>query len=398
MFKEVVNFLALHCADIEDRHTLIDPVFDEHPNIHNRINFSGDAQTFASRLVRLLRRHGEITPGVQALWHLLLTLREQVGFDQQQKIDSFKVWANKLQTDPDPPHPTIPMLPLIIAVGVITLVGLVALGSQLIAQMTPIITPTAGLVMQLTEPALSTSEAAPSLTPTLVSTPTSTPNETLLPPTLVLPTSQTQTTISQIPTISSSTSSSSGTGSGYLVSGGEALLQLTSVDETMTQLTTIANVVQNNPISNNAPLAPTSTLAPPTQNASDTAVAIEQEITTLIHTEAWAVVYEHTETIDRIFAPDVTIIDRTNNETYHDPADLYDPKFKTYKFCSVSHYGIKISKITENTASATSGSYGDYGFNWQRTCSIHFDNPPGSDIWQFERIDGEWKIVSFSFK
>lgn len=235
------------------------------------------------------------------------------------------------------------------------------------------VTPT--LVLSYMPTDAPTSTLTPTLTSALMATP-STPSPTLLP--------------SSPPDTSS--------GHSYPLPGENALLQLTSVADTMMDLTNVASIVQPYTTSNSTTSLPTSVPAVPTSDLTANAIDLEQEIARVIHAEAWAVVNEDEETINQIFAPDAIILDRTKGETHRDPAAFYRGKFRTYKFCSVSHYGIRDVEISGDRASATSGSSGMYGFNYQSVCSQSFDNPPPADIWEFERIDGEWKIVSFSFK
>lgn len=94
MFQEVASFLHPFFGRESEREALLLNAFYGHEAVLGKINYAGAASEFVPRLIRVLQSYGEITPGTQALWQLLLTVRAQVGSDRQQQIDSFKPWAN----------------------------------------------------------------------------------------------------------------------------------------------------------------------------------------------------------------------------------------------------------------------------------------------------------------
>jgi uncharacterized RDD family membrane protein YckC len=63
-------------------------------NLRNKINFEGSTSDFTVLLVRHLSHYGEVEPGKQALWSILLEAREFVGYDKQQRIDALESVIN----------------------------------------------------------------------------------------------------------------------------------------------------------------------------------------------------------------------------------------------------------------------------------------------------------------
>jgi hypothetical protein len=94
MFNEVVAFLSPFFTHENQREAVLLGAFSNQEPLLRRINYAGAASDFVPRLVRVLQHYGEIAPGTQALWQLLLSLKNQIGFGGQQQIDDFKAWAN----------------------------------------------------------------------------------------------------------------------------------------------------------------------------------------------------------------------------------------------------------------------------------------------------------------
>lgn len=104
MFNEIVNFLAHRYSASDDFERLVTRAFHGHPNLLSRIDLDGSPHEVATRLVNLLRRYGEIETDTQALWHLLLTAKEEFGLDIQAEIDTFESYANHGQRRHSPTH------------------------------------------------------------------------------------------------------------------------------------------------------------------------------------------------------------------------------------------------------------------------------------------------------
>jgi WD40 repeat protein len=109
-YEIVLSLLLPHCNTADERITLVTRAFQDSPQLIAKITYEGSSVEFVMRLVRMLQGHGEVSTGIQAFWQLLLTLREQVGLDQRQRIDDLEPWANQShQVDPLLPsgHQTI---------------------------------------------------------------------------------------------------------------------------------------------------------------------------------------------------------------------------------------------------------------------------------------------------
>lgn len=94
MFKEIVDFITPHVAQQNERTALMLNAFHNEPKLLNQITYEGSAATFVPSVVQRLRVYGTTTDGHQALWQLLLTLKNQVGLDGERAIDRFRDWAN----------------------------------------------------------------------------------------------------------------------------------------------------------------------------------------------------------------------------------------------------------------------------------------------------------------
>jgi hypothetical protein len=100
MFNDIVQFIAHKYPTQSDLQTLVIRAFHDHPNILAKIDLSGSPDQAAIRLVRTLQRYEEISSGTKALWHLLLTAKDDFGFNIQSEIDAFEGYANTAQNAP----------------------------------------------------------------------------------------------------------------------------------------------------------------------------------------------------------------------------------------------------------------------------------------------------------
>jgi hypothetical protein len=94
MFKEVVDLLIPFAIQPGHFRALLINAFNNEPKLLSRINYEGSAAEIVPPLVQLLRQYGATTDGTQALWQLLLTLKDEVGADREREIESFREWAN----------------------------------------------------------------------------------------------------------------------------------------------------------------------------------------------------------------------------------------------------------------------------------------------------------------
>jgi hypothetical protein len=200
-FREIIDLLNPLMENQLARHALVDAALLDEP-IVKRIDFSGAAQEFVSRLVTTLDKYGTISTGEPALVALLEALKEQVGFDKRQQIDRL-IGALAQQTYQKPvvaneKHKrslleTLLSSPLWTGIsGIVTIFALIvaymALPSQNQATLTPTpVPPSATLTLTSTlEPTATmtdtlTNTSQPTATDTATATDTSVPTSTDLP-------------------------------------------------------------------------------------------------------------------------------------------------------------------------------------------------------------------------
>lgn len=113
MFDEIVDFLAQNYPSADDMKSLVTRAFPDSPQITSKIDYSGSPDQYVPRIVQRLRRYGKIPPDTEALWHLLLTAKNDFGFNIGEDIDTFRSYANKEAAPPLPtaPKPAIPLPP-----------------------------------------------------------------------------------------------------------------------------------------------------------------------------------------------------------------------------------------------------------------------------------------------
>jgi hypothetical protein len=87
-FDAIVNLILPYSETESSRRMLMLSAFHDHPEILDKVDYSGATLEYATQLIRMLQVHGEVTPGKQALWHLLLVLKGFVGSDHQATISN----------------------------------------------------------------------------------------------------------------------------------------------------------------------------------------------------------------------------------------------------------------------------------------------------------------------
>ncbi len=87
-FDAAIAMLTPHLSDDGSRRALLYDAFYGHDTLLARVDWSGPAQVFTVKLLRLLIDYGQLTPGRPAAAALLETLRAQLGHDQQARIDA----------------------------------------------------------------------------------------------------------------------------------------------------------------------------------------------------------------------------------------------------------------------------------------------------------------------
>lgn len=84
--NELVDLLAPHAQTESARQALLTVAFPGSPVLYD-ITYSGPTHTFVVGMITQLARYGQVE-GKQAIWVLLEIIREQVGVNQQQRIDA----------------------------------------------------------------------------------------------------------------------------------------------------------------------------------------------------------------------------------------------------------------------------------------------------------------------
>ena len=135
----------------------------------------------------------------------------------------------------------------------------------------------------------------------------------------------------------------------------------------------------------------------PTPACPVTAATDTKALFGLIDAEAQAVLNEDIELIEAIFAPDAVIRNEATGEEWDSPETYYEEKFRNEIHCRIEHDDHHILKLTDKEAWCTTASRGEWG--WEGTgCTMTYENPPGSDQWQFRKDDrGCWRIVRFTY-
>lgn len=120
----------------------------------------------------------------------------------------------------------------------------------------------------------------------------------------------------------------------------------------------------------------------------------DEAIIWLIRAEGDAAVSKDLTTIKKIFAPNATIVDHSpvSKGVWLSPIDRYRELFVEANFQTASHFDIKsVLPVDRNTAYYVSGSEGTY-INIADGQLITYKNPPNSDHWTLEKLQGCWVI------
>ena len=89
LFQELVDLLTPYMADEEARRATLQVAFGNAP-VYHQINFKGPANPFTVQLIHTLLQYGEIAPGKQAIIAVLDVIHDQVGVNNQHKIDQVR--------------------------------------------------------------------------------------------------------------------------------------------------------------------------------------------------------------------------------------------------------------------------------------------------------------------
>ncbi|MBN1283940.1 MAG: SUMF1/EgtB/PvdO family nonheme iron enzyme [Anaerolineae bacterium] len=101
--NEIIDLLTPHMEGERERRALLRLALGDIPLLQ-QIEFTGATQFFLVEMINKLKAFGEIKPGVQALWAVLLEVRDKgwVGVDKQQRIDILRHNVNgKLPFEPE---------------------------------------------------------------------------------------------------------------------------------------------------------------------------------------------------------------------------------------------------------------------------------------------------------
>lgn len=93
--EKIIELILPYVATREERRALVESALHGLP-VLEQINWSGNAQTFAHQLVRVLTRYGTAPDGEKAPVKLLRALKAQTGTDKQQQIEKL---IYELQTE-----------------------------------------------------------------------------------------------------------------------------------------------------------------------------------------------------------------------------------------------------------------------------------------------------------
>jgi len=120
------------------------------------------------------------------------------------------------------------------------------------------------------------------------------------------------------------------------------------------------------------------------------------KLKTMIEMEGEAVVNKDINIIHNIYSADAVISRQDTNEVFQ-AYIYYSQKFTKEDHCDVNHSDYSVTDYSRDQVTITTSSMGSYGLQGGEGCTIAYANPPGSDLWVFRKIDGEWKIVHFEF-
>ena len=124
-------------------------------------------------------------------------------------------------------------------------------------------------------------------------------------------------------------------------------------------------------------------------------VADFETLVELIELEGEAVLHKDMNVIKRIYTSESVIARADTNEVW--PAYIYySKKFTEEDHCMVSHADYTVTEYTNEQVKITTSSMGSYGLPG-KGCNMTYKNPPGADQWTFQKINGEWKIISLEF-
>jgi len=115
----------------------------------------------------------------------------------------------------------------------------------------------------------------------------------------------------------------------------------------------------------------------------------------MIEQEEEAVIARDMSAIHSIYDPSA-VVARADTLEYWQAYTYYSQKFAREEHCSVKHADFLVQEFSGEQVRLTTSSRGIYGIGGQG-CTIAYANPPGSDEWTFQKIDGKWKIVFFEF-
>lgn len=115
----------------------------------------------------------------------------------------------------------------------------------------------------------------------------------------------------------------------------------------------------------------------------------------MIEMEGEAVLNKDINIIHDIYSIDAIISRQDTNQVFK-AYEYYPNKFVTENHCTVSHSDYLVIDFSRNQVTITTSSMGTYGLKGE-ACNEAYSNPPGSDLWVFRKIGGEWKIVHFEF-
>lgn len=119
------------------------------------------------------------------------------------------------------------------------------------------------------------------------------------------------------------------------------------------------------------------------------------QLVALIKNEEQAVLTKNLSTIKEIYTPESVV---TNAETKQSSQayTFYSLKFADLDYCSATHGHFETVDFSPTEVTLTTSSQGTWGQKG-KGCTEIYNNPPGSDQWNFIKVDGKWKIQSFEF-
>lgn len=115
----------------------------------------------------------------------------------------------------------------------------------------------------------------------------------------------------------------------------------------------------------------------------------------LIDREGLAVVNEDMSEIHSLYEANAVVV-RADTDEYLPAYTYYSQKFAREEHCNVSHSDHTVQEYSDERVRLTTSNMGIFGIEGQG-CTIAYANPPGSDEWTFEKVDGTWKIILFVF-